>query len=244
MRAMAGICAAVAMCVAGVAVNVATAVEGVEAEGARGAAFTFAKKLITPVLNNPSSADFNWESVKVRLNKRLRLEADADLTQIVAVEGVVRGTNAFNAVVPQNYLVYMSHSGDTWQPILVMLGDSAVYQTEDGAALLRLTRKQADENREKAMKQLEEEGRERARVEKEKREQAMRLREARQAGNDAFAAAAKRNRWNQAQNITHSNAMKAATKAASESDYGQDDAEREEFIAGFMARIAKPVNAK
>lgn len=223
---------------------------GEELDGARGAAFAFAQKVIPPTLKNPSSADFDWQSVAERLNKRLALAPNAEPVQVVAVQGIVRATNSFNAVVPQKYMVWMTQGDETWQAILVMLGDDIVYSTDAGNELLRLVREEQNANFKKNMEALGERTKEKNRKEREARDRAIeetekkvkkaaRLKEAHSAGKAAFAEAARKKRWN-VRTVARVNVLKAASRAAEESEFSEDEEELEQFVQGFMANVPGP----
>jgi hypothetical protein len=203
--------------------------EEVATDGARGAAFQFAKHAITRTLNNPSSADFDWESVEVRLAKRLRLDANAAPTEIVAVQGIVRATNLFNAVVSQKYVVYMKHEDDLWQPIMVMLENDNVFLTVDGKKLLALIDQEQEKRRAAGMAELQRQSKE----QKQKEEQQKRTIAAYDAGRAAFAPAFARERRSLT-TAKKAGVEKLAEKYAAKSDACDNDEEKEAFVKGFL----------
>jgi hypothetical protein len=203
-----------------------------EAADGRGAGFTFAKKIITPSLKNPNSADFSWESVAVEWKKTARDNADDDPYQIVAVSGVVRATNSFNAVVPQKWGVIMTYKKELWEPAVVTLDDKVVFVNEVGKRFMDNLDKKAAQKRQEAdgryMKSLQE------MEDKAKRER--RLEQAFDAGKSAADEAIKRNKWNS--KVAASNVKKAAKQAAEKSDFASDESEKAKFLEGFESYVS------
>lgn len=125
-------------------------------EGARGAGFTFAKQLISPVLKNPKSADFDWGSVEVTRVMPIKPAAEGDdPTLVVCVQGIVRATNSFNAIVPERWIVLMHHEDEQYQPIIVQHGEQIILKTEMGDRLLKAVQKKEDEKRQAAVEQAQ-----------------------------------------------------------------------------------------
>jgi hypothetical protein len=120
-------------------VLVATAVCGADEQpdGARGAAFTFAKRVIGPILKNPASADFDWASVHVSRTMPLKSEA-AEQVEIVMVRGTVRATNSFNAVVPADWQVTMWHDENGYEAMIVVHDGKMILKTERGERFLNV----------------------------------------------------------------------------------------------------------
>lgn len=107
-----------------------------EPEGARGAGFTYAKRVLAKSLHNPKSADFDWESVKV--DKVFPVQSDGKDVKVISVSGVVRATNSFNAVVSSKWQVLMMLADGKYEPMVVVNGGQFVAKTEKGERFLNL----------------------------------------------------------------------------------------------------------
>jgi hypothetical protein len=132
-------------------------------DGARGAAFTFAKRVITPILKNPASADFEWSSVSVDRVMPVKSEA-GNSVELVFVSGLVRATNSFNAVVPSEWQVTMWHDENGYEGMIVVHDDKIILKTEKGERFLNVMNAKQDKQQkqmvaeaaEKAQRQREE----------------------------------------------------------------------------------------
>ena len=178
-------------------------------------------------LNNPKSAEFPWESVKVEWTKKARDDEADKPYELVSVAGIVRATNAFNAIVPQEWHVVMTHTEELWEPAIVRLGDQTIFTSDVGKRLLAKVQQKIakdqqakDQRYRESLEELEKEGKRKARL-----EQAM------AAGQESARKAIVQNKWNN--KVAAANITKAAKKAAGESEFAEDADERAKFIEGF-----------
>lgn len=81
-----------------------------------------AQKHLPAKMNNPASADFDADSVKSRA-----LEGWTAGGRWFEVSGVVRGTNAFNAVVPNRWTAYVVNRDEQLELGLLMIKDKVVH---------------------------------------------------------------------------------------------------------------------
>jgi len=207
---------------AAVSAAIATA-EEVAPEGARGAAFEFAKRAITPTLKNPDSAKFEWESVRV--NRAIPVKRkDGTEEKVVIVSGVVRATNSFNAVVPSEWKVMMLHNADGYETMTVSLDREFVVKTERGEKFLNAMVERQEATRQKNREAEQQTASRRAALEA-----------AHNAGRESGDAVASRFGRNVK---TASDALveKQLDRAQKLSKLSDDD-EIEQFKNGFMAAI-------
>lgn len=100
-------------------------------EGVRGAGLVAAKQVITPMLNDPASADFEWSSV--RAQRLPNKEISGKAIQRWRVTGIVRAQNAFGGVVPERWEAWLAHDGTQFFASRVMLGERVVFTTPTAA---------------------------------------------------------------------------------------------------------------
>lgn len=101
-------------------------------EAIPGVAQLVAEKVIRPVMNNPRSAEFDRQSVVVD-----DLGDWLGETPSFKVSGVVRGTNAFNAVVPNRWTAYVVHADGKDSVAMVLLEDKVVHLGTRGADVVQ-----------------------------------------------------------------------------------------------------------
>lgn len=205
-------------------------------EGARGAGFTFAKRAIAPTLKDPSSANFDWDSVQVEGVLSAAAVGDPD-GEIVFVAGVVRAKNSFNAVVPSQWRVVMYHADDKYEPIVVTNDDAFVLKTDRGEMFLNaaLNEKQKKRDAERAAAAEHAEHRKAAKAE------AARLKKANDAGRKAGAEAVSRFGRN-VKTVPDSLVEKNARSALRESGI-TSAGESAQFVDGFTAVVNDARNA-
>lgn len=87
--------------------------------GVRGAGYMSAKKLVPQFLKNPDSAEFSWETVSYSVIKA---------GQMWEVRGIVRSTNSFNAVVPEQWKVVILYHEGNYFPAELSIGDNVVWR--------------------------------------------------------------------------------------------------------------------
>jgi len=211
-----------------------------EPKGARGAGYTFAKTVIKPTLKNPSSADFDWESVKVDGTFKGKKKDDGTSSEIVSVSGVVRATNSFNAVVPSKWQVVMTHGDEGWKPIVVTHESEFLLKTDEGEqflnALVERSKKKKAEAAAKNDEIIAQQKREKEElVAQQKREsQLQACYEAGQACGEEVAERFGRNVKKTPDSLVEKHAAKAL-KAAGYSDEEESD----KFRQGFRDAIAE-----
>ncbi len=97
--------------------------------GVRAAGYEFAKKLITPALKSPTSANFPWDTVAFS-----RMEPLTDKLGVTAqrwvVGGAVDAQNSFGAQIRSRWKVVVLASGDSFFPVEAKLDDQVVFQLD------------------------------------------------------------------------------------------------------------------
>lgn len=101
-------------------------------EAMPGIAQQVAEKAIRPAMNNPRSAEFDRQSVVVD-----DLGDWLGETPSFKVSGVVRGTNAFNAVVANRWIAYVVHADGKDSVAMVLLNDKVVHLGSRGADVVK-----------------------------------------------------------------------------------------------------------
>lgn len=198
--------------------------EGQQPEGARGAAFEFAKQLISPTLKNPASAKFDWESVEYLRTVRMPATDDHEAANIVICQGIVRATNSFNAVVPSEWTMCMHHDGAGYALILANLDDKVVFRTDMANRLADLItagkeKKAAD-------------ARQRAATVAAEREKQLRMTKAYDAGKKVGAATAVKMKWAKIR-VPQANVDRVKSVAVEEAGFANAE-ESGEFARGFV----------
>lgn len=91
-------------------VYLANALDGGKESGVRGAGWMGAKQSILPVLNDPDSADFPWNTVWEKPTTAVTVSGTEYKRWLVG--GKVRAKNAFGGVVSQDWVAHVLSSGD------------------------------------------------------------------------------------------------------------------------------------
>lgn len=201
--------------------------QGQQPEGARGAAFEFAKQLIPPALKNPASAKFEWESVEYLRTVRMPATDDHEAANIIICQGIVRATNSFNAVVPSEWSVCMHHDDTGFTPILANLDDKVVFRTDMANRLADLII--AVQEKKAAI------ARQREATVAEERARQLRMTKAYDAGKKVGAATAVRMKWARIR-VPQSNVDRAKRVAVEEAGFANAE-ELGEFTRGFVEAV-------
>jgi hypothetical protein len=196
-------------------------------DGARGAAFEFAKKLLTPALKNPASATFEWESVQYIRTVRMPAKDGQDAADIVICEGVVRATNSFNAIVPSEWTVCMHHDGEVYTPILANLDKQVVFRTEMADRLASMILAAKEKKAAEASKQ--------AAAAAAERQKQLRMSKAYEAGKKAGTETAEKMKLDKLR-IPQSNVDRLKDAAVKDLEYSSAD-ESAEFVRGFVEAV-------
>lgn len=222
-----------------------------------------AQKHLPAKMNNPASADFDADSVK-----SAALEGWTSGGRWFEVSGVVRGTNAFNAVVPNRWTAYVVERDEQLVLGLLLLKDRVVHAGPAGEDALkeleRLLKRLRDEEDAKAAKEQErkaaQDARELAAMKKEAEALAGELGMRQQSRADAaeasrIAAVRERGRvdghaktmamGNAKGRLSQKEAEKRAKKAATAAKIPEDDIDAyvDGYVSGAMtAKAGKPLS--
>ena len=103
-------------------------------DGVRGAGWQSAKKLITPALKVPATADFPWETVSFSRMKRVTDKSGAT-AQRWRVRGAVDAQNSFGAQIRSQWEVIILARNDTFFPVEARLDGEVVFQMDSYKAM-------------------------------------------------------------------------------------------------------------
>ena len=222
-----------------------------------------AQKHLPAKMNNPASADFDTDSVK-----SAALEGWASGGRWFEVSGVVRGTNAFNAVVPNRWTAYVVERDEHLELGLLLVKDRVAHAGPAGAdALKELERvlqalrdeKAADEANEQQRRAAREEAERRAtakEIERLRAEIGMREQSRAEAAEAARIAAVREQgrvaghaktmaMGNAKGRLSEKEAAKRAKKAATAAKIPEDDIDAyvDGYVSGAMtAKAGKPLS--
>ena len=222
-----------------------------------------AQKHLPAKMNNPASADFDADSVK-----SAALEGWTSGGRWFEVSGVVRGTNAFNAVVPNRWTAYVVERDEQLELGLLLIKDRVAHAGPAGAdALKELERvlqalrdeKAADEANEQQRRAAREEAERRAtakEIERLRAEIGMREQSRAEAAEAARIAAVREQgrvaghaktmaMGNAKGRLSEKEAAKRAKKAATAAKIPEDDIDAyvDGYVSGAMtAKAGKPLS--
>lgn len=189
-----------------------------------------ARKHIPKTMKNPKSAEFDEET----LDSQPLIGWGDGTASWRRVTGVVRGTNSFGGVVPNEWTAYVAEINDELAVHLIELEDSIVYEGELASIVLEERAKLLREMR----AELEKENRERAAIaeaEREKREEEQRVRRIQNQGREAGSNMARAMTLNARMRITKNEAASRAKKLAKKADMNADDTAL--FVEGFVSGV-------
>ena len=234
-----------------------------EPEALHDFALAQAQKHLPAKMNNPASADFDADSVK-----SAALEGWTSGGRWFEVSGVVRGTNAFNAVVPNRWTAYVVERDEQLELGLLLIKDRVAHAGPAGAdALKELERvlqalrdeKAADEANEQQRRAAREEAERRAtakEIERLRAEIGMREQSRAEAAEAARIAAVREQgrvaghaktmaMGNAKGRLSEKEAAKRAKKAATAAKIHEDDIDSyvDGYVSGAMtAKAGKPLS--
>jgi len=189
-----------------------------------------ARKHIPKTLKNPKSAEFDEEALDSQ-----PLIGWGDGTAIWRrVTGVVRGTNSFGGVVPNDWTAYVAEINGELTVHLIMLEDSYVYKGELASVVMEERTKLVRE----MQAELEKENRERAAVaeaEREEREEEQRVRRIQNQGREAGSNMARAMALTARMRISKNEAASRAKKLAKKANMNADDTAL--FVEGFVSGV-------
>lgn len=245
------------------AVLLSASVLAAEPEALHDFALAQAQKHLPAKMNNPASADFDADSVK-----SAALEGWTSGGRWFEVSGVVRGTNAFNAVVPNRWTAYVVERDEQLELGLLLIKDRVAHAGPAGAdALKELERvlqalrdeKAADEANEQQRRAAREEAERRAtakEIERLRAEIGMREQSRAEAAEAARIAAVREQgrvaghaktmaMGNAKGRLSEKEAAKRAKKAATAAKIPEDDIDAyvDGYVSGAMtAKAGKPLS--
>lgn len=189
-----------------------------------------ARKHIPKTMKNPKSAEFDEETLD---SQPLIGWGDGTATWR-RVTGVVRGTNSFGGVVPNDWTAYVAEINGELTVQVIMLEDSIVFKGE----LASVVQEERTKRLREMQQELEKENRERAAVaeaEREKREEEQRVRRIQNQGREAGSNMARAMALNARMRITKNEAASRAKKLAKKADMNADDTAL--FVEGFVSGV-------
>jgi len=191
-------------------------------------AFMVAKEAIPPAMKNPRSAEFDRESV---FTDELRGWLPGDELLAFKVSGVVRGTNSFNAVVPNDWTAYVVWDGEKESTALVLFSGKVVYRGKHASAVLeQMAADEAAELKKKtdAFAEAQERRMEQGRRDTEQRRVDSLRSRGRRAGEQMASAMGKA-----VSRLNDKEAERRARKEATKQKVELDDVEH--FVHGYLA---------